>query len=148
MYKRHNIWDEDKWDIHSDSSGSGYAGHGPGTAHEDYHKHELYSKEDEDRNKDAYSSMRQDEDKKKEEKEDEEKEKNIVDAVEQEEKYQKNKEEGEIQHHHLGISQEMQHSLDTSNHDKDKTSKNKQKKSIEEAIEEAIKEEKEVVHVD
>ncbi len=92
MYKRHSIWDEDKWDIHSDRSD--YAGHSSKESEEDYHKHETYNanKPEEEKGSDFYQSMKKEEDKKKE---DEEKEKTIVDAVEQEEKYQKNKDEEE-----------------------------------------------------
>ena len=78
MYKRHNIWDEDKWDIHSTGTGggsSGYAGHSSKTSEQDYHKHEIYnSNKDEDKNKDVYQSMKKEgEEKEKKEKENEEK---------------------------------------------------------------------------
>ena len=64
MYKRHNIWDEDKWDIHSTGTGggsSGYAGHSSKDSKEDYHKHEIYnSSKDEDKTKDVYQSVKRD----------------------------------------------------------------------------------------
>ena len=85
MYKKLNIWDEDKLDIHSSGSsgyagnhsedkGAGYAGHSSKDSTESYHKNETYStnKPDEDKIKDSYRSNEQDEDKKKE---DEKKEK-------------------------------------------------------------------------
>ena len=157
MYKRHSIWDEDKLDIHS--SGSGYAGHGPedkgvgyaGHGSKDsvgeYHKNELYNvgKTDEDKIKGSYTSQEhKDEDKKKE---DEQKEKTIVDAVEQEEKYKKEEDQDEFQ----TIAKTMQHGMveneQLENKD-NKISKKKNNKSIEDAINSAIKEEKEIVHVD
>jgi hypothetical protein len=147
MYKRLNIWDEDKLDIHNRGSDSGYVSHSSKTPHEDYHKNELYSQDGEDRNSDVYHSMKND-DKKRDKKESEDKEKTIVDTVEQEEKYQKGKREDESQHQSHNAAQGMHHILDSASHDEGKRLKNKQKKSIEEAIEEAIKEEKEVIHLD
>ncbi len=146
MYKRHNIWDEDKLDIHS----SGYAGHGRGSSGkpmEDYHKNEMYSSDKENAlPSDDYRSRDQKEDDKK--KEDEEKERTIVDAVEQEEKYQKKEEQEEGLR---GIAKGVQQSNienDSLNKQKDKNIKKKNTKNIEEAINEAIKEEKEIIHLD
>ena len=78
MYQKHNNWDEDKWDIHSDksssgyagnssgSSGTGYAGHGSKDSEQDYHKNETYNanKPDEDKVKDSYNSNKKEDDKK------------------------------------------------------------------------------------
>lgn len=160
MYKRHNIWDEDKWDIHSSGSsgyagpssenkGAGYAGHSSKDSQQDYHKNEIYgsNKEDEFKPKEDYRSRdEKDEDKKKE---DEQNEKTIVDVVEQEEKYKKNEEEEQNQFQ--TISKDIQQSNidnDSLNNKNNKETKKKNNKSIEEAIKVAIKEEKEIVHVD
>lgn len=154
MYKKLNIWDEDKLDIHSsgyagnrsEDKGAGYAGHSPKDSTEEYHKNETYSanKPEEDKIKDSYRSNEQDEDKKKE---DGQKEKTIVDAVEQEEKYQKEEEEEEFKTIVKSVGQgNINDERAGSNEGKD--IKKKGNKSIEEAIKDAIKEEKEIVHVD
>ena len=158
MYKKLNIWDEDKLDIHSsgssgyagnrsDDKGAGYAGHSSKDSTESYHKNETYStnKSDEDKIKDSYRSNEKDEEKKKE---DEKKEKTIVDTVEQEEKYQKEEEqEEEFKTIAKSIGQgNINDERAESNEGKDV--KKKSNKSIEEAIKDAIKEEKEIVHVD
>ena len=153
MYKRHNIWDEDKLDIHS----SGYAGSGSGSSgghaghisgsKEEYHKNEMYgNKENEFSPGDDYRSR--DNKKEDQKKDDEEKERTIIDAVEQEEKYQKKEEPEE------GLKSDakgIQHSNienDSSSKPNNKDIKKKNTKNIEEAINEAIKEEKEIVHID
>ena len=156
MYKRSN-WDEDKLDIHSSGYAGhsfgggavGYAGHSSKDSQQDYHKNDVYgsNKEDEFKPKDDYMSrVKKDEDKKKG---DEEKEKTIVDAVEQEEKYKKEEEQEE---EFKSVARDIQQSNidnDSSiNNQNNKETKKKNNKSIEEAINEAIKEEKEIVHVD
>ena len=159
MYKGHSNWDEDKWDIHSSGSGGyaghssgggavGYAGHSSKDSNEEYHKNEVYSanKPEDDKIKDSYRSNEKEEDKKKE---DDKKEKTIVDAVEQEEKYQKKEEEEPDQFQ--AISKDIQQSNidnDSLNNKINKETKKKNNKSIEDAIKVAIKEEKEIVHVD
>jgi len=136
MYRRHN-WDEDKWDIHSNKST--YAGHASGSKDsQSYHKNEMYGSKDEDKMKDGYRVLEI----KEEEKEKENKEKTIVDNINQEEKYQKNEEKDEFQAISKNFQQE---SLEA---EKDKNIKKKQHNSIEDAIKDAIKEEKEIVHVD
>ena len=153
MYKRHSIWDEDKLDIHSSSYsggssghfGAGYAGHGPGKE-KDYHKHEEYNKEKEFNPGEDYRSRDGKKDSKK--KEDGEKERTIADAVQQEEKYQKKEEKEEG---FDAIAKGIQGSIGNEgaiNKTKDKETKKKNTKNIEEAINEAIKEEKEIMHVD
>ena len=154
MYKRHNIWDEDKLDIHSSgyaggssgSIGGGYAGHSSGSK-EEYHKNEMYgNKENEFSPGDDYRSRDGKEDDKK--KQDDEKEKTIVDAVEQEEKYQKKEEQEEgLKSFAKGI-QHSNNENDSSSKPNNKDIKKKNTKNIEEAINGAIKEEKEIVHVD
>lgn len=153
MYKRHNIWDEDKLDIHS----SGYAGSGSGSSgghvghisgsKEEYHKNEMYGSNRENAlPSDDYNSRDQKDDDKK--KEDEEKERTIVNAVEQEEKYQKKEEQEEGL---KSFAKGVQHSNienDSLNQPNNKDIKKKNAKNIEEAINEAVKEEKEIVHVD
>ena len=140
MYKRHNIWDEDKWDIHSSGN---YAGHGAGEGKEPekYHKHSVYGSSEKagDKLKDDYRSAEQQEDK---DKDKEEKEKTIVDTVEQEEKYRKNEEHDVFK----AIAKELpqQHSVEESK----KETKKKHHKSIEDAIDKAINEEKKTVFVD
>ena len=154
MYKRHSIWDEDKLDIHSSGYaggsssgiGRGYAGHGSGSK-EEYHKNEMYgSNKENDLPSGDYGSRDNKKDDPK--KEDEGKERTIVDAVEQEEKYQKKEgSEEEFKSVAMGIQQISieNDSLTTKN---SKNIKKKNTKNIEEAINEAIKEEKEIVHVD
>ncbi|MEK6876483.1 MAG: hypothetical protein AABX63_03670 [Nanoarchaeota archaeon] len=145
MYKRHNIWDEDKLDIHS----SGYAGHGHGSSGnpmEDYHRNEVYTNKQDALPSDDYRSRDGKEDDKK--KQDDEKEKTIVDAVEQEEKYQKKEEQEEGL---KSAAKGIQHSNienDSSSKPNNKDTKKKNTKNIEEAINEAIKEEKEIIHLD
>ena len=158
MYRRHNIWDEDKWDIHSSGSG-GYAGHSSKESMQDYHKkesqkeyhkNEVYNdnKAEEDKNKGLYKSNEKEEEKKKEEKENEEKEKTIVDAVEQEEKYQKKEQEEEEFNNITKDIQQSNIENDSLNNKNNKETKKKNNKNIEEAIKVAIKEEKEIVHAD
>ena len=154
MYKRHNIWDEDKLDIHSSGfaggssggSGGGYAGHSSGSK-EEYHQIEMYNanKENEFRPDDYRSRDNKKEDQKKE---DEEKERTIVDAVEQEEKYQKKEEQEDGLKSVAGGIHQSSIEGDTLNNQNNKNMKKKNAKNIEEAINEAIKEEKKIVHVD
>ena len=156
MYKRHNIWDEDKLDIHSSNYaggssghfGAGYAGHGSGKE-QDYHKNEVYNKENEYNPGDEYGARDEKKDSKK--KEDEEKERTITDAVEHEEKYQKKEDQEEFHAIAKGIQSNIRND-DATNKDnainKNKEIKKKNTKNIEEAINDAIKEEKEIVHVD
>ena len=152
MCQRHKIWDNDKLDIHSTGSSDGYAGHGHsdhGTHMQDYHNNKDYSSRDSEGKNDVYMSMKRHDESKK--KEDEDKEKTIVDAVKQEEKYAKNK-----NHEEREIKEKTFHTAtwDTRNNnpsdkkDDSETAKSKNNKSIEDAIKEAIKEEKEIVHID
>jgi|SRR3989338_7384453 len=146
MYKRHNIWDEDKLDIHSSGYAGGSSGGSSGSK-EEYHKNEVYSSNKENAlPSDDYRSRDGKEDDKK--KQDDEKEKTIVDAVEHEEKYQK---KGEQEEGLKSSAKGIQHSNiehDSSSEPNNKDIKKKNTKNIEEAINEAIKEEKEIVHVD
>mgnify|MGYP001486405458 CR=1 FL=1 len=155
MYRGHSNWDEDKLDIHSSSyashsseeSDAGYTGSSKDST-EEYHKNEVYSanKPEEDKIKDSYKSNEKDDDKKKE---DEENEKTIVDTVEQEEKYQKNDEEEEDEFQTVAKNIQQGNAEDQNiKEEKGKEAKKKNSKNIEEAIKDAIKEEKEVVHVD
>lgn len=167
MYRKHNIWGEDKWDIHSGSnishsagSSSGYAGHSGSM--QDYHKNEMYNKQDEFKPTDDYRAREQQGDKKKEDEE-----KTIVDTIEQEEKYVRK----ENQHEFTNTKNSTENvplSQDAKSEDrKDKKRENLNNKfsgvhkgklyepsekenikSIEEAINEAIKEEKKITHVD
>ena len=149
MYKKHSIWDDDKWNIHS-NSGSGYAGHGPGKIEagyaspsnpmETYHKSQLYNSNDKDKIKDMYrSNEAQEEEKKKKEIGG----KTLADAVQHEQKYQKKPESAE---------EEMQKKTASPSHQggnkQNDNPKKKNKSSIEEAINDAIKEEKKVIHLD
>ena len=155
MYKRHSNWDEDKWDIHSDKSS--YAGHKPGgPSPQDYHKSEAYSSSQklygssdkpEDKLKDDYRSAHKEEDKETEkEKEQEDQEKTITDTVEKEEK--KQKEEEQIDEF-KSVAQEIKKERFEDIEDrKDNKTKRKQHNSIEEAINKAVKEEKETVFID
>ena len=141
MYKRHNVWDEDKWDIHN-TGGSGYAGNKPGSSDaQQYHKGDLYSSANKDENKikDTYRSL----DQKDEEKDSESKEKSIVDTVEEEEKKQHNEEKPED--FNLIRKEIKPENFEAG---EDKETKKKEHKSIEEAIDKAIKEEKDTVFKD
>ena len=142
MYKKHNIWDEDKWDIHNSSS-SGYAGNKPGGSSDaqEYHKKDSYNSavKEENKIKDTYRALEQ----KEEEKDKETREKSIVDTIEEEEKKQKKEEKDED--FNL-IKKEVR--LETPEIKDDKEFKKKEHKTIEEAIDKAIKEEKDTVFVD
>jgi len=143
MYKSHNIWDEDKWDIHS--SGTGYLARGPEQKKEleHYHKNAMYgsSPEGADKISGDYRSAHHEEDNKKKDQK-EEKEKTIVDAVEQEEKYRKNDAHGDSNPIAAGF---QQHHFEGN----DKTElKKKNHRSIEDAINNAVKEEKATIFVD
>ena len=168
MYKKHNTWDEDKWNIHSSGnshssgSGAGYAGRSSDNPMESYHKSQIYSSNagKEDQLKDFYrSNEQQEEDKKKKE---QGKEKTLADAVQQEEKYQKKQDQIVDNENPTGFSRfesartnestksAQQSSKQSSQGEikKGENSKKENKKSIEEAISDAIKEEKEVIHLD
>ena len=154
MYKKHNAWDEDKWNIHSSgyssqssgSSGSsgggaGYSSQGSKNPFEHYHKSEMYGSKEGDKIKDMYrSNEAQEEDKKKKEQGGE---KTLADAVHQEEKYQK-KQDQTAENETTKINPQPS----TKEDKKEDSPKKENKKSIEEAISDAIKEEKEVIHLD
>ena len=70
MYKRHSNWDEDKLDIHSTGSSSGYAGHGHhehehGSNALDYHNNKDYNSKDSEAKNDTYMPMKKHEESKK-----------------------------------------------------------------------------------
>ncbi len=149
MYKKHSIWDEDKWDIHSNSSSSYAPGHGLGKSSagyagsvnptETYHKSQLYNSNDKDKIKDMYKSNEaQEEDKKKKEQGG----KTLADAVQKEQKHQKKPENNEVE------MQKKNTSAFQGEHKQNDDPKKRNKSSIEEAINDAIKEEKEVIHLD
>ncbi len=156
MYKRHSNWDEEKLDIHSTvhstGSSSGYAGHSHhehGSHAQDYHANKDYNSKDSESKNDTYMSMKRHDESKK--KEDEDKEKTIVDAVNQEEKYiKKNHEEKEDKEEKFHTATwDTRNNSDSGDKGSDsETIKSKNNKSIEDAIKEAIKEEKETVHID
>ena len=147
MYKRHSIWDEDKWDIHHKSetkyagSGSGYAGHGK---HEstDYHKNEAaYGSKTGENLKDDYRSNKAEDDKDK----DKEKEKDtITEKIEEEEKKKEQRKEEDDDFFHT-----MKKSVNMPMPQiEEKTEGKKQHSSIEDAITKAIKEEKKTIFID
>ena len=94
MYKRHNVWDEDKWNIHSGSGSSGYAGNKSGSSDQQYHKNDTYgsSNKDENKSKDMYKSFEPKEEDKDKDKDKgvSQKEKTISDTVEEESKKKQN----------------------------------------------------------
>ena len=142
MYKSHNIWDEDKWDIHS--SGSGYAGRGLDQKKdlEHYHKNNMYGSSSKvaDKISGDYQSAHHEEDNKRKDEKDE-KEKTIADAVEQEGKYRKDEDHDDFNTIVNGL---QQHHFEAN----DKTElKKKHNRSIEDAINNAIKEEKATIFV-
>ena len=152
MYKKHSIWDDDKWNIHSSgNSGSGYAGQGSsksgagyassGNPMESYHKSQMYGSKEGDKIKDLYRSNEAQEDGKK--KKEQGSGKTLADAVQQEQKYQKRPEaiedEGQKK---TAITSHGEHAQDAHH------SKKQNKSSIEEAINDAIKEEKKIIHLD
>lgn len=146
MYKRHSIWDEDKWDIHKSEhkyaggSGSGYAGHGK---HEstDYHKNEAAYGSKTGDIKDDYRSNKAEDDKDK----DKDKEKDtIADRIEEEEKKkEQHKEEDDDFFHTMKKNTNI-----PPPQPEEKTEGKKQHSSIEDAITKAIKEEKKTIFID
>ncbi|MBI2208920.1 hypothetical protein HYU50_05495 [Candidatus Woesearchaeota archaeon] len=143
MYKRHNIWDEDKWDIHGSGS---YAGHGDGKSKEPehYHKSAMYgsSKNDADKLKDDYRPANNAEEDK-----DKEKEKDsIADRIAEEEKKEEKQQQEEEEGFFKSIKSEFrpEHMQQEENKKKNK----KHHSSIEEAINKAIKEEKKTIFID
>ncbi len=152
MYKRHSIWDEEKLDIHSTGSSGGYAGHSHhehGSHAQDYHIDKDYSSKDSEAKNGTYTSMKRHDESKKNG--DEGKEKTIADAVNQEEKYVKKSQEekeGKEEKFHTA-TWDTGNNSDSGNEGSDsETIKSKNSKSIEDAIKEAIKEEKETAHID
>lgn len=155
MYKRHSIWDEDKWNIHSGSSGSGYAGHGSGknsagysssnNPMETYHKSQMYNSSKDGKANDLYrNNEAQEEERKKKENPG----KTLADAVNQEEKEKYQKKEDTASAQEAIKSQHESLNLAGKENDSSQNSKRQNKKSIEDAISDAIKEEKEVIHLD
>ena len=155
MYKRHSNWDEDKLDIHSTSGTGGASGYALHSHHEhgghaqDYHAAKDYMSRDSEDGANNYMSMkRHDEGKKKD---DEGQEKTIVDAVKQEEKYiKKNQEEkeGKGERFHTATWDTRNNSDSGSKGTDSETIKDKDSRSIEDAISEATKKKNETVHVD
>lgn len=151
MYKRHSIWDEDKWDIHHKSeakyaggSGSGYAGHGKGDSSE-YHKHEgaYGSKTAGDKLKDDYRSHNAEDDKDKDKEKDKEKD-TIADRIEEEEK---KKEQHKDEEDDFFQTMKQKTGMPIPQIEEKKGEK-KQHSSIEDAITKAIKEEKKTIFID
>ncbi|MBI2134398.1 hypothetical protein HYU09_00260 [Candidatus Woesearchaeota archaeon] len=149
MYKRHNIWDEDKWDIHKSESkyaggsGSGYAGHSSKDDPSGYHKNDAYgSKNAGEKLKDDYRSVTNAEEDK-----DKEKEKDtIAERIAEEEK----KEEKQHQEEEEGLFKSIKNEFRPEAMQKEEVKKKSRKQhgSIEEAINKAIKEEKKTVFID
>lgn len=147
MYKRHNVWDEDKWDIHkpeskyAGGSGSGYAGHGHKDKSSEYHKNEAYGANAADKLKDDYRSANKEEDKDKEKEKD-----TIADRIEEEEKKKENQHQEEDEGFFKIAKSEFrpEHMQQEENKKKNK----KHHSSIEEAIGKAIKEEKKTIFID
>ena len=146
MYKRHNVWDEDKWDIHHKSDtkyaggSAGYAGHAHGDNPSEYHKGENYNSGNPgEKLKDDYRSAH-----KKDDDKDKEKEKDtITDRLEEEEKKEKRKHEDD------DAFQSIKKDFNPAMHLPEEAKKDeKHHKTIEEAISKAIKEEKKVIFMD
>ena len=134
MYKRHNIWDEDKWDMHNSGShntGSGYSGSSNSTGagytkngknpFEHYHKSEIYSS-----NNPSPEKIKD----------------TIVDAVEHEEKYKKKENSG-----FLGENPKAPDKTPLHHETKEYSRSKKETATIEDAIRDAIKEEKKIIHL-
>ena len=143
MYRRHNIWDEDKWDIHSSGS---YAGHGAGKSKESehYHKSAMYGSSEAaaDKLKDDYrpaNNIEEDKDKEKEKG-------TIADRIEEQEK----KEEKQHQEEEEGLFKSIKSEFRPEHIPQEETRKKAKKhhSSIEEAISKAIKEEKKTIFID
>ncbi|MBS3132021.1 hypothetical protein J4212_06310 [Candidatus Woesearchaeota archaeon] len=142
MYKP-NIWDEDKWNIHS----SGYGKHDSPSDKAGYHEGGHYSHE-KDKDKyganDLYSkNEKKDEDEKKKEDDEE----TIDDAVKEEDK---KKEEEKKQQEEEDVfklaSKQLTPAMQLEGSKPEK--KARKNKSIEEAISKAVKQEKETVILD
>src|SRR3989344_6818643 len=143
MYRRHNVWDEDKWDIHSSGS---YAGHGAGKSKESehYHKSAMYGSSEAaaDKLKDDYRSANNAEEDK-----DKEKEKGtIADRIGEEEK----KEVKQHQEEEEGFFKSIKNKFrpEDMHHEENRKKNKKHHSSIEEAISKAIKEEKKIIFID
>ena len=138
-YQRRSVWeDEDKWDIHKTDSGYSKGG---GYKATDKEGEQVY------KNKEQYGANKEDEDIKgdyvrkgeKEEKKDEKKDE-LSETVEQEEKYKDNKETDDEQ---VKIMAAEEISGEIKNQPK-KAEKKKNAKTIEDAINKAVEEEKKV----
>ena len=149
MYKRHNIWDEDKWDIHrseskyAGGSGSGYAGQSHKDKSSEYHKNGAYgSATAGDKLKDDYRSAHSEEGDKDKEKEKDTIAGRIEEQEKKEEKQHREEEDGLFKSIKTEFRQE--HMQQEENRKKNK----KHHSSIEEAISKAIKEEKKTIFID
>ena len=141
VYQRKDMFEEDKWNIHSSGYSTEKYGSEKSDMGEDY-KHEQYgANKEKDDYKEAEDYRKSDE-KEEKKKEEEENEPSIEDTVKKEEK--KEEEEQDVfkiaaQEIGQGMQQEEE---------KDTKPKKKEHKSIEEAVNKAIKQEKETVIVD
>jgi hypothetical protein len=140
VYQRHNVWeDEDKWDIHKSSYRD-----------EKYHTIKNGEKGQVYKNEEQYGAAKKEEEGikndyiKKEEEEEKEKEKDhLVEAIEQEEKYKKN-ETDELPLQNKATEEILQEIKDQPR----KFEKKRSIKTIEDAINNAIREEKKVIALD
>jgi len=141
-YKSHSLWDEekDKYDIDTGAPGGGYRS-SDGSKSDEYQSSLKYDKNEQD---DVYGSKdkEEDKDKKKKEKEKSEFEK-ALDEHDPRKKYQKKEDEEEVVKKKAAeeVFREMEK-------EKQKVNQNsKSSKTIEDAINKAVKEEKEVIHL-
>ena len=141
VYQRHSVWeDEDKWDIHkSDYKESKYRNDSKEEKEQPYRNEQQYGG-----NKSKEDGLKSDYIRKEDEKKEEVKKDQLTETIEQEGKYKNNK---DVDEDHLQkkaaeeISQEM----------KEQPKKDERKKNIrtiEDAINKAVKEEKEVFVLD
>lgn len=142
MYKR-SIWNEEDWDIHR--SGYSHKSHGSTSESISKYKNEHYhGKKDKEGIYNPNEDYKKSEEEEKKNKEEDVKE-TIANKVEQEEKYRKNEEdEGNV--FTLAAKELSQDHLNAGQ--KSIPSKKKHLKTIEDAINKAVKEEKEVIIMD
>jgi len=151
VYQGNNSWDEDKWDIHSsgyhNKDSSGESGSGPG-----YKSEQEYGANKDEAYNSASDDYRKNEDENDdEEKEDEDEEPSIEDSLENEEEEKEKEKEKEKEMKDEDVIKMAAKQISEENQQEPKqinAPKKKERKSIDEAITKAIKEEKDTIIID
>ena len=142
-YTRKDMLDEDKWNIHSSSYRQEKYGSGKGKDESEKYKHEQYGKKEEKEGYKASEDYRKKEDEEKKA-EEENKEPSIEDAVKEKEQKKNIEEEQEV---FKIAAEQVKHEFQQDNK-KYAQKKGKNNKSIEDAVNKAIKEERETIVID